>query len=52
MRIVQIALGLGLTTFVVHAFLLRLLNIPKQAGVVDFVPWRTFAFRPLPRDIA
>ena len=36
-RIVQVALGLGLTIFSFHAFLLRLLNIPKQAEVIDFV---------------
>ena len=49
MRIVQVALGLGLPPFVVHAFPLRLLNIPKRAEVIDFVLSRPFAFRPLPR---
>ena len=51
-RIVRVALGLGLTTFAVHAFPLRLVNIPEQAEVINFVPWRPVAFPPLPRAIA
>ena len=51
MRIVRVALGLGLTTLAVHAFPLRLLSIPKQAEVIGFVRKRPFAFRPLPRNI-
>ena len=51
-RILWFALGLGVTTFAVHAFPLRLLSIPKQAEVTYFVLQRQFAFRSLPRDIA
>ena len=36
-RILQVALGLGLTSFAVHEFLPRFLNVPKQAEVIDFV---------------